>query len=100
MIILVNMHKDWWNDRGGILEHIHSIPRSVSSNDVNLFVRVKPHDIFQRDLLIRHKCTSATIARRDLKIDQMDMDGMRPTTSSVLQRPVGQVSKLVVLVKA
>ena len=73
---------------GDLLEHVDSIPRRISSDDFDLFIHIQPHDILQGHFLVRHQSASATRARGDLQINQVNMNWVRPSTTRIGERPL------------
>lgn len=37
-----------------LLEHVYAVPWGVASDDVDLLVYVQPHNVLERDFLVRH----------------------------------------------
>jgi hypothetical protein len=71
------------------VEHVEAVPWCVASDNVDLFVGVQPDNILECNLFIRQDTTTrAASACDDLEVDQMDMNGVGPSTSAVLKNPV------------
>jgi len=87
--------------------HVKAIPWRISSNDINLLIRIEPNDVFQGDynyllaifikgirkkkltfLIWHHTTATAAGPAHDLEIDQVNVHGMGPAASTVLENPV------------
>jgi hypothetical protein len=60
----------------GVTHHIKPVPRRITSDNVDLFVGVEPHNIFQGYGFVRPD-SSRSGATDDLEVDEVDVDGMR-----------------------
>ena len=76
------------------MEHVEAVPWCIPSNDLDGFRRTKPDNIFERNSLIGLNSTTATDSRDDLEIDEMDVDGMRPTATTIGELPNFNVTTL------
>jgi hypothetical protein len=70
------------------MEHIHTSPRLVFSNDLNLFILPEVDDIFQRCRFVRLNGASSALSRYDFEIDEMDVYWMRPSTRFIDESPL------------
>jgi len=69
------------------MEHVQAVPRRISGDNVNCFGCVEPDDILESYCLVRHDRSSPANPRDDLEVNQMDVDGMRPPSTAILELP-------------
>jgi hypothetical protein len=69
------------------MEHVKTIPRSVASQDPDLLILSEKNDILERDRLVNLDTTVALLTGDNLEIDEMDVDGVSPSTTHVDKLP-------------
>lgn len=69
------------------VKHVDTVPRSISRDNLNLFILAEEHNVFQGFLLVREYASFSSCAGDDLEIYQMYVDGVRPAAAVVFELP-------------
>ena len=69
------------------MEHVHTVPGCILSQDLHLLVDAEKYDIFESDLLVFEHRTLTVETFNYLKVDEMDVNGMGPAAAAVFELP-------------